>query len=122
MRNSIVVREQLWNRFKIFASSFEGPWIVVGDFNCVKIFDEKLGGIPPQPSNLASFNKCLSLCRLDDIQTLGSFLTWTNKKDGSNHIQGKLDRHFVNKHWELSIPSSFSLVLERGINDHPPIE
>lgn len=79
-RNTASLREHLWKHLRIFASTFKGPWLLAEDFNCIRFADEKLGGNPIPSSHLHSFNKCLGMCRLAEIHTPGSFLTWTNKE------------------------------------------
>lgn len=37
-------RKKLWELLENMVSSFSGPWVVIGDFNCIKRAKEKCGG------------------------------------------------------------------------------
>lgn len=58
---------------------------------CVRFSNEKLSGNPIAPKVLNTFIICLSYCKLEDIKYVGPHLTWSNKEEGLEDIQGKLD-------------------------------
>ncbi|XP_074291201.1 uncharacterized protein LOC141617971 [Silene latifolia] len=104
---------------KKFAPS--APWLVLGDFNVVRDPAEKLSPNPPILQEMMGFNSCLTTCHLDDLNSTGCELTWTNKHDSSTRVWSKLDRAFVNPSWLSSFPQSFAHFSESGISDHSPI-
>ncbi|XP_074315223.1 uncharacterized protein LOC141651407 [Silene latifolia] len=90
--NGVNERESLWSRLNFFGSSIQGPWTVCGDFNCVLLDDERLGG---KVTNAESepFQNCLDFCGLMDIQAIGAYYTWNNKQPPlrQGHIAGLID-------------------------------
>ncbi|KAL0354263.1 UNVERIFIED_CONTAM: hypothetical protein Sangu_1007600 [Sesamum angustifolium] len=73
-------------------------WLILGDFNSVKLLAEKQLGVAPTWYELKGFvNCCLSL-RLNDAPTTGCYFTWySNNK--SNPVWCKLDRVLFNNEW-----------------------
>ncbi|XP_074288884.1 uncharacterized protein LOC141614030 [Silene latifolia] len=56
--NSAKDREQLWQHL-VHLSSCTDKWILMGDFNIVRDFSERLGPNPPRLSEILQFNDCL---------------------------------------------------------------
>jgi hypothetical protein len=67
-------------------------WLLFGDLNLVLNNEEKLGGNPLDPNLTTSFRNTLSHCDLQDLGYTGNIFTWTNKHQGDNLIQCRLDR------------------------------
>lgn len=62
-RNLASQREDLQSNLKSLFNSFSCTWLVMGDFNCIRFANEKLGGNLMTPKVLNSFNSCLSCCK-----------------------------------------------------------
>ncbi|XP_074300180.1 uncharacterized protein LOC141631403 [Silene latifolia] len=112
-------RERLWSDLQKLAPST--TWLVLGDFNVVRDPAEKLIPNPLILQEMMAFNSCLANCQLDDLNSTGCELTWTNKHDSSTRVWSKLDRALVNPSWLSSFPHSFAHFSESGISDHSPI-
>lgn len=41
--NDIHERQQLFDELGVLSQSISSPWIILGDFNCISQFDERLG-------------------------------------------------------------------------------
>lgn len=94
-KNTIVGRRQLWQDLsQIHASSIHGPWVVLGDFNCVFGAHEKRGGNPPNATSCYEFQQMCSSCNLLDVDTKGLSYTWTNRR-----TYVRLDRALANLGW-----------------------
>ncbi|KAL0359803.1 UNVERIFIED_CONTAM: hypothetical protein Sangu_0829700 [Sesamum angustifolium] len=66
------------------------PWLILGDFNCVKSPTEKQLRVHPTWYELKDFaDRCLAL-RLHDAQTTGCYYTLYSNSD-SNPVWCKLD-------------------------------
>lgn len=74
-QNSQVVRSNLWNEFEQFRG-VDLPWLVAGDFNCIRYAHEKIGGDCPDFSTLFDFNNCLMEVGLNDLKWWGHKFTW----------------------------------------------
>ncbi|KAK9705303.1 hypothetical protein RND81_07G046600 [Saponaria officinalis] len=96
------------------------PWLVVGDFNCVRSTTERISSSPPDLHPMLAFNDALYAVGLDDIATHGCRLTWTNKQDDCDRKWMRLDRAVTNATWHSSFPAYVD-ALPVGVSDHSPI-
>ncbi|XP_074315209.1 uncharacterized protein LOC141651393 [Silene latifolia] len=112
-------RDHLWSALRATRTTL--PWIVLGDFNIVRSPEEKLSPNPPVLQDMLDFDSCLSSCCLDDLNSTGIHLTWTNKQDPQFRVWSKLDRALVNPAWLSHFPSSHAVFKEAGLSDHSPV-
>jgi hypothetical protein len=68
------------------------PWLCAGDFNEILHQHEQLGGNPRNPNQIDAFSECLTTCGLTDLGYSGYDYTWSNKREGAENIQCRLDR------------------------------
>ncbi|XP_073149127.1 uncharacterized protein [Henckelia pumila] len=95
--NSMVARRPLWDFLLSRGDDIDLPWILMGDFNCVRHPYEKMGGVPVAPREMADLRNCIAKLELSDVNHVGCFFTWF-----SLAISSKLDRVMVNHHWTES--------------------
>ncbi|KAL0381232.1 UNVERIFIED_CONTAM: hypothetical protein Sangu_0187500 [Sesamum angustifolium] len=74
------------------------PWLILGDFNCVKSATEKQLGATPTWYELKDFADCCLSLGLNDAPTTGCYFTWYSNSD-SNPVWCKLDRVLYNNEW-----------------------
>jgi hypothetical protein len=91
------------------------------DLNLVLTNEEKLGGNPLEPNITTSFRNTLSHCNLQDLGYIGYIYTWTNKNQGNNLIQCRLDRFLATSDWISHFPNYANHHLLRYKSDHCPI-
>ena len=53
--NNPIIRRSLWNDLALIKSSFDGPWLAIGDFNCLLGAHEKRGFPPPNARSCEDF-------------------------------------------------------------------
>ncbi|XP_057965498.1 uncharacterized protein LOC131156065 [Malania oleifera] len=92
--NTVVRRRELWRDIIHYGSGYSGPWPLMGDFNCVLDAKEKRNGIHPLDYKVKDFRDYLNEAGLCDLNSIGSFLTWSNGR-----VWCKLDRVIVNQGW-----------------------
>ncbi|KAL2225719.1 UNVERIFIED_CONTAM: hypothetical protein Sindi_3098600, partial [Sesamum indicum] len=73
------------------------PWLIMGDFNCVKSPNEKQLGVAPSWYELKDFVDCCTALGLHDVPTTGCYYTWYSNNE-SNPVWCKLDRSFATMH------------------------
>ncbi|KAK9690544.1 hypothetical protein RND81_09G136400 [Saponaria officinalis] len=117
--NDAHVREALWSSL-VRLSGLVQDWIVLGDFNVVRDAQERVSESASPLADILAFNACLLRCGLDDIKSMGCFLTWTNKQENSKRVWSKLDRALVNPSWLATFHSSSANFLPSGVSDHSP--
>ncbi|KAF6151738.1 hypothetical protein GIB67_002021 [Kingdonia uniflora] len=111
------VRRGLWKDF-IDVSKLNLPWLVLGDFNIIRLQTEKFGGSGPTLSSINEFNDCLDECELLESVTLGMKLTWCNGQSGGARISRRLDRALYNSKWASSFDGWKVKALARENSDH----
>ncbi|XP_058726504.1 uncharacterized protein LOC131597858 [Vicia villosa] len=96
-----------------------GWWCVGGDFNSIRMSNERQGSILGNRSNeMQEFNDFIDLMDLVDVPVIGKRFTWSNK-DGSS--KSRLDRFLLSSdlidEWRIVGQSSWAW----DILDHTPI-
>ncbi|CAH9091992.1 unnamed protein product [Cuscuta epithymum] len=93
---TVVQRRELWEHISLLGTNILGPWVILGDFNCVGSPSERSGSAPPPPSGYAmkDLNDMKIQTNLDDAPSTGELFTWHR-----GAIWAKLDRVLVNSFW-----------------------
>ncbi|KAL2925388.1 Centromere protein I [Bienertia sinuspersici] len=92
------LRESLWQDLINISSKQGGPWLLMGDFNCVIAMEERIGSIVRQ-REMESMRNCIGICNIQDIPYSGHFYTWSNKQMAEDRVWSKLDRIMANDEW-----------------------
>ena len=100
------------------ASSIQGAWALVGDFNLI--------WFPGDKSNdnfdvheASIFNEFINDSSLLEIPLLDRRYTWTNNQSEPTLV--RLDRALVNTNWNVLLPNSSLTALPRPVSDHVPL-
>ncbi|XP_074290837.1 uncharacterized protein LOC141617544 [Silene latifolia] len=80
----------------------------------------RVSNTPPCLADILDFNSCLLKCGLDDLNSTGCDMTWTNNQDIVTQVWSKLDRALVNTQWMAQFPATAVHFLPSGISDHSP--
>ncbi|XP_062113344.1 uncharacterized protein LOC133824476 [Humulus lupulus] len=75
------------------------PWLVVGDFNSVFDFDDRVGGREIGANELVDSTAWLAHSHLAKLKCVGSNFTWSNKQEGGDRVYSKIDHAFINEGW-----------------------
>lgn len=94
-------------------------WIIVGDFNCVLLGEEKKGGLPPLCIECEEFFNWMSACELFEPPQSGLKFSWSNNRNGAARIMAKLDGMLVNRRWAEDFEGWSYRILPRQVSDHP---
>ncbi|XP_074305163.1 uncharacterized protein LOC141640176 [Silene latifolia] len=117
--NHARVRDNLWKNL-INISSTTNCWIIIGDFNVVRDVLERVSNTPSCLVDILDFNFCLLKYGLDDLNSSGCDMTWTNNQDIATLVWSKLDRALINTQWMAQFPATAVHFLSSGISDHSP--
>ncbi|KAK2642450.1 hypothetical protein Ddye_024213 [Dipteronia dyeriana] len=96
------------------------PWFCAGDFNDILSPDEKIGGLPRNRMLIDNFRNALDYCGLDDMGFQGPRFTWSNKRNGCDLVQERLDRGVCDSEWYQLFPRASIYHLEYWHSDHRP--
>ncbi|KAL2249649.1 UNVERIFIED_CONTAM: hypothetical protein Sindi_2438600 [Sesamum indicum] len=73
---SVVNRRSMWEKLSDLGQGPSMPWLIMGDFNCVKSLEEKQLGVAPTWYELKDFVDCCIALGLLDVPTTGCYYTW----------------------------------------------
>lgn len=94
--HSVVHRRGIWEALTGILGSHDLPWVILGDFNNVKNYDERING-----KNVTYYEcrdmmeACTTLGLTDSPYTSNDRFTWMDKKK----IFSKIDRVLLNSNW-----------------------
>lgn len=89
--NEAAERVALWKDLQSIANRITLPWIVLGDFNNVLHFNERIGA-PIREKEVKPMRTCFTYCGLTDLKSIGHFYTWNNKQQSGSRVYTKIDR------------------------------
>lgn len=97
------------------------PFIILGDFNQILNADEHFSILPYELPirGMEDFRDILVQCELEDLETRGTFYTWTNNRPEDPIIR-KLDRALGNEVWRETFPDVAAQFDAPGESDHSP--
>ena len=113
-------RTDLFGMLETLAQSASGPWMVIGDLNCVANINERIGQ-PVRISEVLPLRRCMDHCDLHDMKSTGRLYTWNNKQFGGKRVFSKIDRSLCNSSWEDQFPIAEASFLPEEEFDHSPI-
>ncbi|KAF6144299.1 hypothetical protein GIB67_024526 [Kingdonia uniflora] len=111
------IRRGLWKNL-IDVSKLKLPWLVLGDFNIIRLQTEKFGGSGPTLSSIKEFSDCVDECELLESVTSRIKLTWCNGQSGGARISRRLDRALYNSQWASSFDGWKVKAMARENSDH----
>ncbi|KAL2893703.1 5'-3' exoribonuclease 2 [Bienertia sinuspersici] len=112
-------RIPLWEDLRKCKVQFQGPWLLMGDLNCVLNLDEGLGS-PVRLGEIKEIRYCMEECGLSDIPYKGNFYTWCNKHLDDSRVYSRIDRVMANDEWQEAYGCMIAQFLNADISDHCP--
>ncbi|GJT14486.1 RNA-directed DNA polymerase, eukaryota, partial [Tanacetum coccineum] len=110
-------KRELWDFPHHMIDSWDGEYILMGDFNEVRTEHERYGTVFNLHSANA-FNNFINTTGLVDLPLEGYSYTWSHK---SASKMSKLDRFLITEGLLTVFPSLSALCLDRHLSDHRPI-
>ncbi|OMP12130.1 reverse transcriptase [Corchorus capsularis] len=112
-------RKVVWEMIKGRAKDFDGPWMMLGDFNDFLYHHEKEGGKERNPQKLQCFRNMMDTCGLFDLHYQGQRFTWLDKRESL--IKERIDRAIANMQWMETFAKTQVFNLPIVGSDHSPI-
>ena len=72
-------RRAPWEALKNNAKDMKERWCILGDFNSVIHLGDRMGGTNIQDAKVRQFEECIRVCDIQEMQSRGSYFSWTNK-------------------------------------------
>ena len=114
-------KRNFWRMIENMVLSFSGPWVIIGDLNCIKRMDEKKGGRSTSGSSDNCLKDFMSNIGAIDLGFTGPSFTWSNRREGLANIKERLDQCLCNQEWQLIFPRAGVKHLCNMNSDHNPI-
>lgn len=114
-------RRTSWNLLRALADRSQLPWLCSGDYNDIADPLEKVGGPLRCISLINGFRNALADANLNDIQAVGSFLSYTYREGTDQCSKERLDRACSNATWDARFPDAISSNLVAPVSDHTPL-
>ncbi|KAL2899707.1 Uncharacterized protein RDABS01_024789 [Bienertia sinuspersici] len=118
--NTAVKRQSLWQSLKEYAKKYPGPWLTMGDINCVLNMEERLGS-PVRLGEMQEARECFEECDLKDIPYTGFYYAWSNKQEAEGRVYSKLERVMAIDSWLEAYLIRKASFLPEGVSDHCPM-
>ncbi|XP_074299908.1 uncharacterized protein LOC141631086 [Silene latifolia] len=112
-------QQSMWNRITSLISGIT-PLLLIGDFNQVELFSDKLQGTSSIRGQ-RDFTTCKIANGLADLPFFGPRFTWMNSQLNTNIIMERLDRAYANQDLFHLFPSASVTHLPILVSDHAPI-
>ncbi|KAM6550760.1 hypothetical protein CsatB_000568 [Cannabis sativa] len=110
-------RRLTWDMLEHLRIVYEGPWLVIGDFNEILSQDDKNKSGYRNESQIEDFRSTLELCALHPLHYKGERYTWAKSADNES-IKERLDWAMVNEAWEDSFSYTSLTHLDYYHSDH----
>src|SRR5687768_16406016 len=91
-------RCDIFQQLENLATQWQGPWIVLGDFNCIANFNERIRQ-PMKLYEIFPLRTCIHQCGIHDMKSTGHFYTWNNKQEGGKRVFSRIHKALCNAHW-----------------------
>ncbi|KAK2413305.1 hypothetical protein QL285_036031 [Trifolium repens] len=119
----VQAKRSMWECILMSKRGFGGDlWCVVGDFNSVRVVEERrgLGEVRESSSRagISDFNNFIAGMELSELPLFGRTFTWTHPNGVS---MSKLDRFLISDGWAGRWQNPVVWALPRDVSDHCPI-
>ncbi|XP_042959294.1 uncharacterized protein LOC122294521 [Carya illinoinensis] len=113
-------RRALWQELEGLLVT-DQPWIVVGDFNTIRMDSERIGGNPRSLPSMNEFNDFIDRCGLFELTCSGQRLSWCNGHAGTSRSWARLDRVLINNNFLTRFQFTKVNYLSCKSSDHCPM-
>jgi hypothetical protein len=99
-------RHRIWDLIRNLCGEWDGPWLVMCDFNEAMWQHEHFSETPRSERQMMDFREVLSHCDLHDLGFAGLPWTYNNNRDGAANVRVRLDRAVANTEWSDVFPDA----------------
>ncbi|KAK6779959.1 hypothetical protein RDI58_022143 [Solanum bulbocastanum] len=113
--NTLTTRIPLWTTIKQLNNNINEPWLIMGDFNSILSYEDRLVRSQVQDIETRDFRECIMDCNLAELHIGGMEYTWTN-----GHMYSRIDKAITNVAWMGIMPAQV-MAMEPLFSDHSPL-
>lgn len=116
------MKRELWSELEHIRRSYEGPWLLAGDFNDTVCMSERNGvDSSEMQRRCQNFANWIANNELIDLGFSGPAHTWFRGHSEDTFKSAWLDRGLVNEEWRLKFTEGNLRNLPKSSSDHCPI-
>ena len=116
------LRRDLWQELENVRRSYNGPWLLAGDFNDTVCMSERNGvGNSEMQRRCRNFANWIENNGLMDLGFSGPAHTWFRGNSVETFKSARLDRGLINESWRLRFEEGGLRNLPKSSSDHCPI-
>ncbi|KAK8533159.1 hypothetical protein V6N12_076438 [Hibiscus sabdariffa] len=113
--------EAFWESLSTIRSNSQSKWCIVGDSNIVVKAEDKMGGVPFEPSQAKWFFDFLNKSCMMELLIQGGMFTCSNQRSDDDVMVEKLDRILSSLEWSEMFPKALGVLDVSMASDHAPI-
>ncbi|XP_031111750.1 uncharacterized protein LOC116015713 [Ipomoea triloba] len=121
VRPNMLAKCRFWENCRTFASSIQGPWIVLGDLNDIATSEEQWGSSSINNNLLEKFVESYSACGFLDMGASGPKFTWYRFAGNRVTQMRRLDRVLWNINAQIEFLEAKVVILPRVCSNHNPV-
>ncbi|KAK8593880.1 hypothetical protein V6N12_045953 [Hibiscus sabdariffa] len=114
-------KKEFWEFMTNLRKGNADRWLVIGDSNVVSSQEEKVGGVPFNPTEARNYFGFVDTMGLIDLPIAGGTFTWSNQRSEEKAILEKLDRVLCSPDWNTFFPKVVALLDVAIGSDHAPV-
>jgi hypothetical protein len=114
-------RHKTWDMLKFIKASSPLPWMCIGDFNEVLLWEEHMGVNERSNTRIQAFRDMVDICEPMDLGYTGTAWTFEKKVVGGTYCRVWLDRALASANWSTRFPFATLRHLTVAASDHSPI-
>lgn len=111
-------RKKMWDLMRDLCGVWQGPWLLLGDFNEEMWQYEYFSETPRPEYQMMDFREVLSHCDLHDLGFSGLPWTFNNNQGGNRNVRVRLDRGVGNTEWSAIFPDASVQHISSSRSDH----
>lgn len=117
---TVLDRKSLWQDLHA-SKPVDTPWVVMGDFNSVFDYDQRINGNPVLFQEVVDGKECFQELDLDFVRSIGQLFSWSNRGEGDKRIWSRIDHCVGNPLWFVKYTEVQVQYLHPEISDHSPL-
>lgn len=111
-------RVSLWKGIVSRSMSIYSPQLLLGDFNALRLVDERRGKVPPTQKSMEDFNRMVIKADLTEMSYIGLWFTWDHRQLGKDLILSKIDRGFCKEAVLKWSSNAWIEIISYSLRDH----
>ncbi|KAL5573075.1 hypothetical protein UlMin_022672 [Ulmus minor] len=116
---SYSAKRVFWDSLSSEADRFPRAWLLIGDYNGICSSSDRSSNHGVDRGSRLMIEAVDNLGKIS-IPSSGFYFTWSNRRNGRNRVNSRLDRGMANEEWWGLFPNASIELLPQTSSDHNP--